>query len=314
MINTTKRSLLTATAAAMLIAACGSSPAPTDDALAETPSATSSAEPLDSSDAAFAFQPTADGMPGPVPPGTEPSAEAIAMEGIWSNTVWQTMLIQLGPDGHISIDIEGPIGEGAFVRGTYQVTDGMLTFTTDERSRGCEPGETYTWDLSELTGDSFEKRLVQSTGPVCATDLGTAWHFDRVSPVGSALSAHRPDFADFDDEVTRPSAMNGTWLVVGTGEVWYLRSGRYARTLDGDVIDAPLDRGELEVEDVDGGQSLRFISDGTGTCASEDEVTWTEVAFHEGIRQRRLDGAVRTVVEDDGCGSLAGPVTLVRIA
>lgn len=29
--------------------------------------------------------------------------------------------MQLGPNGDLSIDVEGPIGDGAFVRGTYHV-------------------------------------------------------------------------------------------------------------------------------------------------------------------------------------------------
>lgn len=87
MINTTRPMQVVAASAALSAAACTS---PTSNEAATTTivadATTTTTKPAPPTTAAeVVFQPTGEGLPEPVLSGTEPSAEVIALEGVWSN-------------------------------------------------------------------------------------------------------------------------------------------------------------------------------------------------------------------------------------
>lgn len=235
------------------------------------------------------------------------------LRGVWLNDIWPDMVVQFGPGDEISIDSNGAVGEGAAVRGSFTVVDDVLTFTTDDRAWACGAGEVYGWSLSMPADGMLTIEIVESRGSNCAVVVGSVWTFRRLSPVSVGGAALTGPPQTPEDTPATSADLKGVWIREGSGELLLLGAdGSFVRTIDGDLVDAPLDRGRFEVLADDAGASLRFMSDGTGTCPTGD-LEFVDVHLLPGDPGSRLTGAMEVDTTTDPCGDAAGPQRYARI-
>jgi len=100
-----------------------------------------------------------------------------ALVGTWAETDGP-LIVRFTPDGKFSMDGDGSLKDGEYVKGTYTVEGSRARFVADELGpRGCGRQE-WEWEMSlSESGILHAKNL----DDVCETAAGTRWALQKRS-------------------------------------------------------------------------------------------------------------------------------------
>jgi hypothetical protein len=100
---------------------------------------------------------------------SDATVSSAALAGTW---VDGEFVVRLTRDGTFSMDADGSLDDGEFVKGTYSVEGSRARFVADEQGpRGCG-GQEWEWEIALSESGMLDAELLQE---VCQTAAGTRW-------------------------------------------------------------------------------------------------------------------------------------------
>ena len=257
---------------------------------------------------------SADATSEPAPPtveveGDPPTAESI--RGIWRHEDQPSRMIRFGPGDAFAVDTHGSIDSSPAVVGTFEI-QGSDVVVTVKGVGACDAGDTWTWRAGVPVDGRLNLVFAQTGHGGCAIPVGTEWSFIRLSPASEAGAGITVDqvgelapLPEDPDEALE--ALDGLWLLEGTGQLLRLRSyGTYAIDDDGVLGAEAYDSGNVELD----GSTLTLVSAvGSDRCSEGDRLVLEDVRIDE--IGRSLHG---TVVEDACSHGLGAEPVWIRLS